>query len=169
MRKALSVVFAMGLLGLSTGCVQKYSHAVSASDAAAGSAVEAEASGIGILHLTAPDLNASDALKGKCASGKLSNVETQAQMRDIFIVQLYSVNVRGTCGQLVRASSRPEAGWNPRRYAHHAQRRNLPTSPGPRAPRRNEQRGATRARSRWSRFGSLPFLSLGRDRGPLGG
>ncbi|MFO0661498.1 MAG: hypothetical protein U0165_16950 [Polyangiaceae bacterium] len=47
--------------------------------------------------MTAPDLNASDALKGKCPSGKISNVETQAQMRDILVVQLYSATVRATC------------------------------------------------------------------------
>ena len=82
---------------LGNGCVAKYSHAVSASTAAGGQAIDGEASGVGILMLTAPDLNAADALKGKCPSGKISNVETQAQMRNILIVQLYSATVRATC------------------------------------------------------------------------
>jgi hypothetical protein len=100
MKKVFSAGFAIGMLVLGSGCVNKYSHGVSSSPAgAAGNVVEAEASGVGILHLTAPDLNASEALKGKCSSGKLSNVETQAQVRELFIVQLYAVEVRGTCGQ----------------------------------------------------------------------
>jgi hypothetical protein len=96
MKKATFAVLG-AIMFLGTGCVAKYSHAVSASTAAGGQAIEGDGSGVGILHLTAPDLNASDALKGKCPSGKISNVETQAQMRDIFIVQLYSVSVRATC------------------------------------------------------------------------
>jgi hypothetical protein len=97
MKKSVMAVLGIGLLALGNGCVAKYSHAVSASQATAGSTVEAEASGVGVLMLTAPDLNASEALKAKCPSGKLSNVETQSKMRNFFIVQLYGVDVRGIC------------------------------------------------------------------------
>jgi hypothetical protein len=80
-----------------SACVQHYSHAVSASTSTQGSPVVAEASGIGVLALTVPDLNASDELKSKCPSGKLSNVETQASMRNWFFVQAYSVEVHAIC------------------------------------------------------------------------
>jgi hypothetical protein len=80
-----------------SGCVQHYSHAVSASTSTQGSPVVAEASGIGVLALTVPDLNASDELKTKCPSGKLSNVETTASMRNWFFVQAYSVEVHAIC------------------------------------------------------------------------
>ena len=97
MKMSVMAVLGVGLLTLGNGCVMKYSHAVSASQATQGSTVEAEASGVGVLMLSAPDLNASDALKAKCPTGKLSNVETQSRMRNFLIVQLYGVDVRGIC------------------------------------------------------------------------
>lgn len=97
--KSLMMVGAATLaLFAGSGCVGKYTHGVSSSLAVTGTEVETEASGTGILHLTAPDLNASDELKGKCPSGKISNVETQGEVRDVIgIVQLYDVKVHAIC------------------------------------------------------------------------
>ncbi len=81
-----------------SGCVAHYAHSISASASTQGAPVTAEASGVGILMLTAPDLDASDDLKSKCPSGKLSNVETQGSVRNWFgIVQAYSVEVHAIC------------------------------------------------------------------------
>jgi hypothetical protein len=97
MKRILSVVGLFGLLALGNGCVAHYSHAVSAGTGNEGSEVTGEDSGVGILMLTAPTLNAAADLKKKCPSGKLSNVETQATMRNVLIVQLYSVEAHGVC------------------------------------------------------------------------
>lgn len=97
MKKNLSAVFAIGMLVFGNGCISKYSHAVSASNGTQGQPIEAEASGTGILMLSAPDLNAGDALKAKCPSGKISNVETQSKVRNLLLVQLYAVEARGVC------------------------------------------------------------------------
>jgi hypothetical protein len=81
-----------------SGCVAHFAHSVSASTSVQGSPVTAEASGTGILMLTAPDLDASDDLKAKCPSGKLSNVETSGSVRNWFgIVQAYSIEVHAIC------------------------------------------------------------------------
>jgi hypothetical protein len=95
-RLALTAGF-LATMSLGTGCVSHFSHSVSASASTQGTPVESEASGMGILMLTAPDLDASTELKAKCPSGKLSNVETQATMRNWFVVQAYSVTVKGIC------------------------------------------------------------------------
>jgi hypothetical protein len=100
---ALKSCLVAGLAGCAifvSGCVSHYAHSVSASTSTQGAPVTAEASGTGILMLTVPDLDASDDLKAKCPSGKLSNVETQASVRNWFgIVQSYSVEVHGICNQ----------------------------------------------------------------------
>jgi hypothetical protein len=81
-----------------SGCVAHFAHSVSASTSTQGAPVTAEASGVGILMLTVPDLDASGDLKSKCTSGKLSNVETSGSVRNWFgIVQAYSVEVHAIC------------------------------------------------------------------------
>jgi hypothetical protein len=66
-----------------------------------GSAVSAEYSDYGILHLSAPSTltaNANAALAGQCQSGTLSNVQTELSTRDwFFIVQYYTVTVNAYC------------------------------------------------------------------------
>ena len=96
-KKILTTVGLFGLLALGNGCVGHYAHAVSAGTGNEGTEVKGEDSGVGVLWLTAPTMNASPDLKEKCPSGKLSNVETQASRRDFFVVQLYSVEATGVC------------------------------------------------------------------------
>lgn len=84
MKKILTTVALFGVLALSTGCAgHYYAHAVSAGTGNAGTEVKGEDSGVGVLWLTAPTINASPDLKKKCPSGKLSNVETRASRRDL--------------------------------------------------------------------------------------
>jgi hypothetical protein len=92
-----------GLLGvalalLCSGCVRHYAYSVSGGTSFEGKRVNIEGGGVGLLWLTAPDLDASDELRSKCPSGKLSNVVSQATVRDWFwTVQVYEVYVRGVC------------------------------------------------------------------------
>jgi hypothetical protein len=66
-----------------------------------GTAVKAEYSDYGILHLTAPanlTSNANGALASQCQSGMISDVQTELSMRDwFFIVQYYTVTTAGVC------------------------------------------------------------------------
>jgi hypothetical protein len=85
---------------LLSGCVFVQSSSISGSTGA-GSAVNAEFSDYGILHLTAPETltsEANSALVKQCQSGVLSNVQTELSMRDWFlIVQYYTITAAGTC------------------------------------------------------------------------
>ena len=96
MRRGL---FGLALLAaLSTGCVRHYAYSVSGGTSFEGKRVNVAGYGVGLLWLTAPDLDASDALHRKCPSGKMSNVVSQATVRDWFwTVQVYEVYVRGVC------------------------------------------------------------------------
>jgi hypothetical protein len=86
------------LVLLGSGCVRHYAYSVSGGTSFEGRRVNLEAGGVGLLWLTAPDLDASDELRSKCPSGKLSNVVSQATVRDWFwTVQVYEVYVRGVC------------------------------------------------------------------------
>jgi hypothetical protein len=83
----------------SSGCVFLQSSSVS-DRGGAGAAITANASDIGILHLTAPNGLTQTALAnllGNCATGKVSGVATELSVRDFFVVQSYNVSVSGTC------------------------------------------------------------------------
>ena len=94
--------FAFVLLALN-GCVSIESSSISGSpNGISGIPVHTSDEGeIGILHLTAPaDLTtkADEALKAQCASGHLTNVQTQLSLRDwIGIVQVYKVRASAIC------------------------------------------------------------------------
>jgi hypothetical protein len=91
---------AMGVCLLLSACVFVDSSAISESTGS-GSAVKAEHSDYGILHLTAPSGLTSDAnavLAKQCQSGMLSNVQTELSMRDwVLIVQYYTVTTTAVC------------------------------------------------------------------------
>lgn len=86
------------LAGLCSGCARHYAYSVSSGTSFQGKRVNVAGYGVGLLWLTAPDLDASDELRSKCPSGKLSNMVSQATVRDWFwTVQVYEVYVRGVC------------------------------------------------------------------------
>src|SRR5579863_3255476 len=91
---------AVGVLLSLSACVLIHSSAISES-AGGGSAVNAEYSDYGILHLSAPTNLTSDAnaaLAKTCQSGMLSDVQTEMSMRDWFlIVQYYTVTATAVC------------------------------------------------------------------------
>jgi hypothetical protein len=91
---------AVGGCLLLSACVLIHSSAISESTGG-GSAVNAEHSDYGILHLTAPVSLTSDAnatLAKQCQSGMLSDVQTELSMRDWFlIVQYYTVTATAVC------------------------------------------------------------------------
>jgi hypothetical protein len=93
-------VVAVGIFLSVSGCVFVHSSAISESTGS-GSAVSAEYSDYGILHLIAPSgltSNANAALVRQCQSGMLSGVQTELSMRDWFlIVQYYTVTASGVC------------------------------------------------------------------------
>ncbi|MGH7812458.1 MAG: hypothetical protein ACREQI_00445 [Candidatus Binataceae bacterium] len=81
------------------GCVAIESSAVSARTGS-GAPISASASDYGILRLSAPEgltKSAQTNLLAQCATGKVSGVTTQLQMRDFFIVQYYTASVSGAC------------------------------------------------------------------------
>ena len=85
--------------GLAYGCVFVQSSAI-ADRAGAGNPITANASDLGYLHLVAPQGLTQTALANllsNCATGKVSGVTTELQMRDFFLVQSYNVSVSGTC------------------------------------------------------------------------
>jgi hypothetical protein len=91
---------AVGVLLSLSACVLVHSSAISESSGG-GSAVNAEYSDYGILHLSAPSNLTSDAnaaLAKTCQSGMLSDVQTEMSMRDWFlIVQNYTVTATAVC------------------------------------------------------------------------
>jgi hypothetical protein len=84
---------------LTYGCVFVQSSAI-ADRSGAGNPISANASDLGYLHLIAPQGLTQTALSNllsNCATGKVSGVTTELQVRDFFIVQSYNVSVTGTC------------------------------------------------------------------------
>ena len=90
----------IGVCLLASSCVFVNSSAISESTGS-GTAVSAEHSDYGILHLTAPWSLTSDAnaaLAKQCQSGMLSDVQTELATRDWFlIVQYYTVTTAAVC------------------------------------------------------------------------
>jgi hypothetical protein len=91
---------AVGVCLSLSACVFVHSSAISESTGS-GSAVNAEHSDYGILHLTSPSSLTSDAnaaLAKQCQSGMLSDVQTELSMRDWFlIVKYYTVTAAAVC------------------------------------------------------------------------
>jgi hypothetical protein len=81
------------------GCVFVRSSAIS-DRTAAGAPLAGSASDYGYLELIAPTGLTQAALAnvlGNCATGKMTGVVTELQVRDFFIVQYYTVSVSGSC------------------------------------------------------------------------
>ena len=101
MKRLNSILVAAMLAGcaLTYGCVFVQSSAI-ADRSGAGNPISANASDLGYLHLVAPQGLTQTALSNllsNCATGKVSGVTTELQVRDFFIVQSYNVSVTGTC------------------------------------------------------------------------
>jgi hypothetical protein len=90
----------LGVCLLLPACVLIHSGSISESTGS-GTAVKAEHSDYGILHLTAPSgltSGANAALASQCQSGMLTDVQTELSMRDwLAIVQYYTVTATGIC------------------------------------------------------------------------
>jgi hypothetical protein len=101
MKRLNSILVAAMLAGctLTYGCVFVQSSAI-ADRSGGGNPISANASDLGYLHLVAPQGLTQTALSNllsNCATGKVSGVTTELQVRDFFIVQSYNVSVTGTC------------------------------------------------------------------------
>ena len=101
MKRLNSILVAAMLAGcaLTYGCVFVQSSAI-ADRSGAGNPISANASDLGYLHLVAPQGLTQTALSNllsNCATGKVSGVTTELQVRDFFLVQSYNVSVTGTC------------------------------------------------------------------------
>jgi hypothetical protein len=99
LRNAARVAAVIAALSLS-GCILIYSSAIS-SKSGNGAAVSAQASDMGYLMLVAPQnltQTANSQLMAQCSSGKVTDVQTELNVRNFFgIVQLYTLNVAGLC------------------------------------------------------------------------
>src|SRR5579863_7488420 len=96
MAAALCTVAALSL----GGCITIGSSSISSKHGGTGRPISADFSDMGILRLTVPanfTRSANDALVGQCQSGKVTDVQTELQMRDFFIVQMYDDYVSGVC------------------------------------------------------------------------
>lgn len=84
---------------LASGCVFIRSSAIS-ERTGAGASITGSASDYGYVYLVAPQALTQAALSNllsNCATGKVSGVATEMNMRDFFVVQYYTVSVSGTC------------------------------------------------------------------------
>jgi hypothetical protein len=91
---------ALAVIGLGLcGCFAVVTGTIS-STPAKGNTIGASASDWGILHLTVPQgltSNVNGQLQGQCASGKISNVSTELDVREFFLAQQYTVVASGYC------------------------------------------------------------------------
>jgi hypothetical protein len=96
--RGMGAIVAATSLALS-GCVVLESSSIS-SRTSTGTPVSASADGWGILRLTTPPGltgSVSTQLAGGCPSGKFSNAQTELQMRDFILAQLYTVTATAAC------------------------------------------------------------------------
>ncbi len=100
-RFGIRLIAPMAAAALSlSGCI--FMRSSSISDAAGkGNPISAQASDMGYLTLIAPgDVTrmAADQLVNQCASGKVTNVQTELTVRDFLgIVQQYESSAKGVC------------------------------------------------------------------------
>ena len=96
--RGMGAVAVSAAIGLS-GCVMMESSSIS-SRLSTGTPVSASADGWGILRLTVPSgltENVNTQLTGGCPSGKFTNAQTDLQMRDFLLAQLYTVSSTAAC------------------------------------------------------------------------
>ena len=96
--RGMGAIVAATSLALS-GCVVLESSSIS-SRTSTGTPVSASADGWGILRLTTPPGltgSVNTQLAGGCPSSKFSNAQTELQMRDFLLAQLYTVTATAAC------------------------------------------------------------------------
>ena len=100
--KQINAILLGSLLAIcvsTSGCVFIRSSAIS-DRTGAGASITGSASDYGFVYLVAPSGLTQAALSNllsNCATGKVSGVATEMNMRDFLIVQYYTVSVSGTC------------------------------------------------------------------------
>jgi hypothetical protein len=101
--KQLKAAVGAALIGISmslAGCIFISSSAISDKSGSGGTPVSASASDWGFLLLTVPNGltgKANAQLTSQCASGKLTDVQTELTMRNFLLAQLYNISVDGVC------------------------------------------------------------------------
>jgi hypothetical protein len=96
---AILIASMLAICVSASGCVFIRSSAIS-DRTGAGASIAGSASDYGFVYLVAPAGLTQAALSNllsNCATGKVSGVATELNMRDFFIVQYYTVSVTGTC------------------------------------------------------------------------
>ena len=97
--KANLIVALLAISVFASGCVFIRSAAIS-DRAGAGAPISGTASDYGYLELIAPvglTQAAFANMLGSCATGKVTGVTSELEVRDFFIVQYYSVSATGSC------------------------------------------------------------------------
>ena len=98
--KANLIVALFAISVFASGCVFIRSAAIS-DRAGAGAPISGTASDYGYLDLIAPSGLTQAAfanMLGSCATGRITGVTSELEVRDFFIVQYYSVSATGSCG-----------------------------------------------------------------------
>ena len=97
---ATLIVALLTICVFASGCVYIRSAAIS-DRAGAGAPITGTASDYGYLELIAPvglTQAAFANMLGSCATGKVTGVTSELEVRDFFVVQYYSVSATGSCG-----------------------------------------------------------------------
>lgn len=98
--KARLIVALLAISVFASGCVFIRSAAIS-DRAGAGAPISGTASDYGYVYLVVPAGLTQAAfanMLGSCATGKITGITSELEVRDFFIVQYYSVSATGSCG-----------------------------------------------------------------------
>jgi hypothetical protein len=100
--KQINAILIASILAIcvsASGCIFVRSSAIS-DRAGTGTSISGSASDFGYVYLIAPSGLTQAALAnllGNCATGRVSGVTTELNMRDFLIAQYYTVSVTGSC------------------------------------------------------------------------
>ena len=103
MKKFSICIIITFISALFISCISIQNSSFSEVDTNAGREIVAEASASGFLHLTAPDTFsleriALENLKSQC-NGKIVNTTTRLEMRELIIIQSYTIKLTGMCAK----------------------------------------------------------------------
>lgn len=98
MKRLLGLVAVCALAVSFSGCITLHSASISGISTSSASTFEtAEASGVGVLHLSAPEAQdlEREALKELASKGATRNITTRLSSREFGLVQVYKVTATG--------------------------------------------------------------------------
>lgn len=93
MKKIIPSLFLVSIVVVFSGCIAIHSTGFSNVDPSGGTMYSSQASGVGILSVTVPEINELEdkAIQGLRQQGANKNIRVRLEMRNFFVVQLYKV------------------------------------------------------------------------------